>query len=466
MSVKRRKLPDDSRTRHYYYEFMVDGKRFRGSTGCTTEREAAKFEKNLIDQLRTEKSARTLVVKYGNYLTGEKVIPLETSFGVFLTKPRRRPMTERAIGVKQSYWDDFCAFLEDRHPTVKALNEVTPAMAEEYIQQIRTHGKYRRDVKFRRKGRGREIEYVRKQEDGKALSNRTCNDYHDVLREIFSILPDDSPLTKNPFRNIPRLSRDTQGREAFTPAELSMIGRKADGFCHPLFAIAINTALREGDICTLRWSEIDLEGGWITRTMRKTGKPVRIPILPPLRGYLLDLKDKAQGSEFVLPQHAEVYRTNPTGVSYRVGKFLDGLETDDGKIETTRTVAGRARRVSVKDLHSCRHTFCYLAAVYGVPFPIVKSIAGHVNPQITQMYMDHADDDMKRQKLAGVPNFLGLPEPEDSMPSEGETVDQRKCPTCSGVIAQLHDMNETNWQQLRDAILSAYEEDNGRREGT
>jgi integrase len=191
-----------------------------------------------------------------------------------------------------------------------------------------------------------------------------------------------------------------------------LIGEKAkdDEFLYPLFAIGINTGLREGDICQLRWSEIDLDGGWIARKTAKTGKSVRIPILPQIRGYLQQLSDQRSDSDFLLPAHAEMYRANRTGIGYRVSKFLEFIG-----IKTTKKVDGRSREVSVKDVHSLRHTFCYTAAVHGVPLTIIQSIVGHVNSQITEMYMNHASDEMKKLKLQYLPDYLGLPQAKGSI---------------------------------------------------
>jgi integrase len=145
--------------------------------------------------------------------------------------------------------------------------------------------------------------------------------------------------------------------------------------------VGITTGLREGDICTLRWCEVDTEGGWIVRQMLKTGNTVRIPILPALRTYLETLP---RDGEFVLPEHAAMYNDNPSGISYRVRRFL----ADTLKLQKTRAAEGRTRRVSVRDVHSLRHTFCYMAAIHNVPLPIVQSIVGHVDPAITRMYAE------------------------------------------------------------------------------
>jgi len=45
-----------------------------------------------------------------------------------------------------------------------------------------------------------------------------------------------------------------------------------------LFMMAVWTGLREGDICTLKWNEVDLINHLITRKTRKTGAIVQIPI--------------------------------------------------------------------------------------------------------------------------------------------------------------------------------------------
>ena len=404
MTVFRKTMPNGNESPCYYYRFMIDGKRYTGSTGCDTLKAAQKFEREVIRGLRTETSAKALVEKRRQQLSGGRKIELAEAFAEFAARPRRHQTCQKSMCDKNSQWDDFRAFLRDRYPGAKDLSDVTRSMAEAYLQYLRTEGKYEKSVTFRRGGGRKAITYS--PNSSRKLSPRTCNAYHATLAEVFKVLVHDAGLLENPFRHVPKLKQDTESREAFTPDELRRIGQNADDFTYPIFAIGMNTAFREGDICTLRWEEVDLEQGWITRRIRKTRKAVRIPILPPLRAYLLQLRAQSGDGRYVLPEHARMYEANPTGITYRVRKFLEDLE-----IRTTRKVDGRTRKISVKDVHSLRHTFCYLAAIYGIPFPIVKSVAGHVDPKVTQMYMDHANDEMKREKLASMPNFLGLPEP-------------------------------------------------------
>ena len=89
-----------------------------------------------------------------------------------------------------------------------------------------------------------------------------------------------------------------------------------------------------------------------------------------------------------------MYLTNSSGVSYLIKQFLEGLG-----IQTTRKPEGRTRAISVKDLHSCRHTFCYYAGLAGIPLTVVQSIVGHMSPEMTKHYSDHATTEDKRRGM-------------------------------------------------------------------
>lgn len=99
------------------------------------------------------------------------------------------------------------------------------------------------------------------------LSPRTCNVFHNTLKEMFQLLTEDAGLIENPFGAIPKLNNEYQQREPFTEEELKLIAeqKKANEFIYPIFAIGISKALREGDIYTLKWSEVDFSRNLITR---------------------------------------------------------------------------------------------------------------------------------------------------------------------------------------------------------
>ena len=231
------------------------------------------------------------------------------------------------------------------------------------------------------------------------------NLYQMVCAEVFTLLAKDAGIQDNPFASIRRAKPDAETREAFTTEVLKLIYDNLDGFTRPLFMMAVWTGLREGDICTLKWSEVDLIHRLITRKTRKTGTTVQIPIADQL--YTMLTATARTESEYVFPKHAEMYLANSDGVSYRVKKFLEGLG-----IQTTRVPEGRTRAISVKDLHSCRHTFCYYAGMAGIPLAVVQSIVGHMSPEMTKHYSAHASIEDKRRGMERLSFFT-----QDALPA-------------------------------------------------
>ena len=171
----------------------------------------------------------------------------------------------------------------------------------------------------------------------------------------------------------------------------------------PLFTVGLCTGLREADICLLEWKEIDFNNSLILRKTRKTQKDVMIPIMPPLRKFLNAQYEKSKDSDYVLPVHAEMYKENPRGISWRVKKFLESLG-----IETTMQLPGRSRAVSIKDVHSLRHSFCYYAGLYNVPLAIVQAVVGHMSPEMTRHYTMHATGNDIKKAFENMPDMFGV----------------------------------------------------------
>ena len=68
-------------------------------------------------------------------------------------------------------------------------------------------------------------------------------------------------------------------------------------------------------------------------------------------------------------------------------------------IETLKSQEGRSRKISVKDIHSLRHTFCYLHGVQGTPLVVVQSMVGHMDRKMTEAYMMHQTEELKREAI-------------------------------------------------------------------
>ena len=378
----------------WYYDLQMNRKRYKGTCeGCTTRKQAEAFERVFREKNKLAsglKSVKTLYETFREDLTGGKRISLDEAYELAEQKPRSRIPAEKYAGMKRTAWGDFLAFMHGEHPDVENLSDVTDAHAQEYISILQKTGRYEKTISYSR-GEGKRVQTISRQTCG-ALSARTVRLHQTVCAEVFTLLAKDAGIQDNPFAGIRMMKSDTETREAFTQEELKTIYDNLDGFTRPLFMLAVWTGLREGDICTLRWKDINLEQRFISLKTRKTGARVQIPISNQLYDYLVSIPQTE--SEYVFPKHAKMYLTNSTGVSYRIKLFLEGLG-----IQTTRMPKGRTRAVSVKDLHSCRHTFCYYAGLAGIPLAVVQSIVGHMTPAMTEHYSAHASMEDKRRGM-------------------------------------------------------------------
>ena len=378
----------------WYYDIKINLKRYKGTCeGCTTRRQAEAFEHALKERTKQAsglKSVKALYETFREDLTGGKKIALDEAFELAEQKPRSRIPAEKYAGMKRTAWGDFLAFMHGEHPEVVNLSDVMESHAQEYISILQKTGRSEKTVCYSR-GEGKKAQTISRQTGG-ALSARTVRLHQTVCAEVFTLLAKDAGLQENPFSGVRRMKMDAETREAFTPDELKTIYDNLDAFTRPLFMLAVWTGLREGDICTLKWEDINFKQRFIFLKTRKTRARIQIPISNQLYDYLLSIH-KAK-SEYVFPQHAGMYLTNPTGVSYRIKQFLEGIG-----IQTTRKPEGRTRAISVKDLHSCRHTFCYYAGLAGIPLAVVQSIVGHMTPAMTEHYSAHASMEDKRRGM-------------------------------------------------------------------
>ena len=420
----------------WYYQFTKDGKMYTGRCeAAKNKREAEAYEKkilNTIQRASEQKTVKALVDNFRDVLTGGKEISLNEAFDLAEQKPRSRVPSEKHASTKRTIWGDFLAFMHGEHPEIENLIDVTDAHAQEYIALLQKTGRYDKSITYSR-GTGKNFRTITRLKAEGALSARSLQLYQMVCAEVFSLLAKDAGLQDNPFASVRRAKSDAETREAFTPEELKTIYDNLDDFTRPLFMMAVWTGLREGDICTLKWNEVDLDRRLIIRKTRKTGAKVKIPISNQLYAFIVSVPH-TEDSEYVFPEHAQMYLTNSSGVSYRIKQFLEGLG-----IQTTRKPEGRTRAISVKDLHSCRHTFCYYAGLAGIPLAVVQSIVGHMTPSMTAHYSDHATTEDKRRGMERLSFFT-----QDALPAA--VVEPER--------AELHSLIDTLPIELVREVLS------------
>jgi len=406
-------MPVRQKGETWYYELMVNRQRFNGvCTGCKSKQEALAYASEVKNTIKIKKSIvetavtnnqpidprdaiiadlqaeikrlKEKIAEIQGLAATENPIRLVDAFARTLDKPRRRESTIERMKVKSRIWDDFVSWMSRKYKHIDTLQEVTKSMCEGYIANFRINGRTDR--------------LADAPKTIKQPSASTVGMYINTLAEVFKLLKADAGLTINPFADIQKpLVRRRANREAFSLEDAKKIITEADDFTKPLFIMAFATALREGDICTLKWSEVDLQNDVITKYANKTAVKLEIPILNWLHDYLVKLPRK---NAYVFPEHQKMYKENRTGVSYRVKAalrkmgFNTNVEFEKGK-----------RAISTLDLHSCRHTFCTFAGLAGVPLIVVQGIVGHMSPEMTKHYSAHTTIADRKRALEMMPKF-------------------------------------------------------------
>lgn len=335
--------------------------RYAGNTYTGNRRDAEDFAWERIRPILQARTVEECLALRMRVLAGLKSIPISEAFDRAVAAGMVANALPRRKAQARHRWDSLSRWLTEHHPGVTAIEDITPAMAQAFVDSI-----------------------------GGAPA--TVSDYAIYVRLVFAFLANDSGLQRNPFDDITLPRGKQYGRRAFTLEQIQSIVHSEPSDMRDLFVIGMTTGLRLGDACMLRWDDVNLETGIVSVVTSKRKRPVRVPIMNPLRELLLSRRD---GGEYVVDSMARSYMRGAYGPSYACGKFLNQLG-----IKTREVIDGRT--VTVYGFHSCRHTFAYLAGIARVPQPIVQSILGHMSPDMTELYQRHVRDEDARQALTGL----------------------------------------------------------------
>lgn len=202
-----------------------------------------------------------------------------------------------------------------------------------------------------------------------------------IVKRIFQMAVDNGKVDRNPALGLMVKVPETL-KKVLTNAEAETFLSQAKLTNHrfyPIWALALFTGCRSGELYALKWSDVDMEArtisvsrSWNSKngfTCTKNQKSRMVPISDELMVFLRQLKLQRGKEEFVLPHLQEWSR----GEAAKVTKaFCKAIGVTDIKF------------------HDLRATFITNLLARGVPLAVVMAIVGHADMETTNVYLRQA----------------------------------------------------------------------------
>jgi integrase len=279
-------------------------------------------------------------------------------------------------------------------------HQIKPFIGDNRLASLTTADMQKFYNKVKRQGRANEHHL-----HGKELSNSMVRKVHMVLHQALNVAVRERLIVRNPTlgTTLPKKTHTEKQVLCDSQLERFMEAIKVDKYWYDFFYLEIMTGMRRGEICGIKWSDIDFNAGTLSirRTvMNKRGGGVSIGdtktttsertiILPPSVLTLLREKKADAICEWVFPHY-----TNPS----------DPLHPDSayGKLKTLLKNA----ELPLIRFHDLRHTFATQAMQGGVDAKTLAGILGHTDASFTLDTYTHVTGDMQRNASTVVNNMM------------------------------------------------------------
>jgi integrase len=198
--------------------------------------------------------------------------------------------------------------------------------------------------------------------------------YLRTIRASFSIAKEWGYITENPFAKI-KLRKRQQTKPVFiTQEELQkVVVASSNSMLKEIFIFGFNTGCRLGEICSIKWKNIDLEKKTITvGDSENTTKSYKTRLLP-MNSAVFNILSKRYNTD-LNPQHY---------VFSKKGGFPFSREY------ISRVFKRSIRKVQLDEqlhFHSIRHGCASTMAMNGVPITTIKEFLGHSSITTTAIY--------------------------------------------------------------------------------
>jgi integrase len=234
----------------------------------------------------------------------------------------------------------------------------------------------------------------------------TANHDLRITKQLFNCARRDGYLETDPCEFVSQLKRrkgDSLERRPFALTELRAILAVADPEWRSLIMFGALSGQRLGDLCALKWGQIDLLRNELTLTSKKTNRRIVVPLSEQLREHVLSLPG-ADSSEDPVHPHAASLLERDGRVRGLSAEFVDILERAGLRPKQAHVKRGQGRdgqrRLSPLSFHALRHTAVTLLKEAGVPHAVCQELIGHASEAVNAQYTHIGSEALQRAAAA------------------------------------------------------------------
>lgn len=278
-------------------------------------------------------------------------------------------------------------------------HHIKPALGNKMLRSIT-----QRDVQKFYNALGRK-KYKASDGSERQLADATVRGVHMLLHEIMEAAVRSRLIVQNPTDGtvIPKLNKPPMKILNEEQLDRFMEAIRAEPLWYDFFYTEITTGLRRGEICGLKWCDLDETSGTlkICRSIHsapggalevgnpKTEKGTRTILLPASTLHVLKERRKTALTEWIFPSLLEPEKpTAPSAAYHRLKVILQGAGLPDIRF------------------HDLRHTFATHTMRSGVDAKTLSGILGHTNASFTLDTYTHVTTDMQKNASVIVGDFM------------------------------------------------------------
>lgn len=350
----------------YWYNFTINGRRFRGST----KTDCYETAKAVIAKIRSE--------AHHNLTFGEKKpeLTFDAATGKYLLEHGQYLKSYKTV-------DGHCARMLAFFGQAQTLSAIGNKQVNDYVAHRRT------------------------QVDDKGsriVSDTTINRELETLRKIFNLARDKWEVAVGDVNFRQHMLREPEARTRWITHEEAekLINAAADHIKAPI-QFALLTGLRWSNIRGLKWRDVDLKNCEMQFRIKSNipgGKLLVLPITEELHALLGSLRTR-----MLYRNRKRVRGKNGETVIYTAGSedyvfTYRGEPVVDNCRKSFRSACDAA---GINDFrwHDLRHTAASWMIQSGVPIDLVQEILGHTQITTTKKYA-HRQHDEKRAAMGRV----------------------------------------------------------------